>query len=88
MLFKCCVYSLLASQSDDSAQVFFLSGSTIKTVAYKGAYIKSTETVSVTPRQLNSNLYPFITPMPNADGPQAFFMTEPTPTPRITGTPD
>ncbi len=77
------VYSLLTAQSDGSGQVFFLTGGTIKTVAYKGAYIKSTETVSITPRRSGNNLYPFITPIPtytpNPDGSQALIMASPTP---------
>lgn len=86
------VYSLLTAQSDGSGQVFFLAGEEIKEVSYKGAYIKSTETVSITPRHRSNNLYPFITPMPtytpNPDGSQAFVMASPTLTPRQTVTPD
>ncbi len=80
------VYSLLTAQSDDSAQVFFLSGGTIKTVAYKGAYIKSTGTVSISPRHASGGftaISPFITPRPtytpNPDGSRSLIMASPTP---------
>ena len=77
------VYSLLAAQSDGSAQVFFLAGGTIKTVAYKGAYIKSTETLTLTARHHNSSLLPFatITPMPTSVPTYPGKIVESSPTP-------
>lgn len=80
------VYSLLTAQSDGSSQVFYLTGGTIKTVAYKGAYIKSTETVSISSRHASggfTGFSPFITPIPTytpgPDGSQALILANPTP---------